>query len=44
MSNTELVGPSHSMNRLMPSALQRRGALRNSGSTLSQDMAVQDTS
>ena len=44
MSNTELTGPFHSMNRRMPPASQRQGARRYSASTLSQEMAVQDRS
>ena len=44
MSNTELVGPIHSINRPMPLASHFLGAYRYSGSTLSQDMAVQQTS
>ena len=41
MSNTELTGPFQSMKRRMPPASHRQGARRYSGSTLSQEIAVQ---
>ena len=44
MSNTELTGPKYSMNLPTDFASHLRGFLRKSSSTLSQGIAVQDTS